>query len=119
GARVVVIGTASVLTSPTFREPLPLRGGAFFTESAISWLASKPQVLDVPDKAAVAAGIRIDDDSRNTIRRYVLIFMPATVALLGVAIALFRRQGEGKKRPEKKDDEPKPPTTKKRGKRSS
>ena len=44
GARVVVIGTANMLTSPTFREPLPLRGGAFFVESAISWLASKPQV---------------------------------------------------------------------------
>lgn len=123
GPRVVVIGTANMLTSPTFREPLPLRGGAFFVESAISWLASKPQVLDVPDKAAVAAGIRIDDESRSTIRRYVVIFMPATVALLGIAIALFRRQSEGRTRKKddeekgepKKDDEKK----KKRGKKSS
>lgn len=98
GARVVVVGTASVLTSPTFREPLPLRGGALFVESAISWLASKPQVLDVPDKASVAAGIRIDEESRSTIRRYVVVFLPATVGLLGLAIALFRRAGEGKKR---------------------
>ena len=36
GPRVVVVGTASVLTSPTFREPLPLRGAALFVESAIS-----------------------------------------------------------------------------------
>lgn len=123
GARVVVIGTANMLTSPTFREPLPLRGGAFFVESAISWLASKPQVLDVPDKAAVAAGLRIDDDSRSTIRRYVVVFMPATIALLGIAIALFRRQSEGKARKtDKTNDKDKPKTEepkKKRSKKSS
>lgn len=105
GPRVVVVGTESVLTSVTFREPLPYRGGALFTESAISWLASQPQVLDVPEKASVGAGIKIDEDSRGTIRRYVVLFMPATVALLGVAIALFRRAGEGaprKPRPPKK-----------------
>jgi len=94
GARVVVVGTANPLTSPSFREPMSVRGGALFVESAVSWLASKPQVLDVPDKAAVAAGIRIDDDSRSTIRRYVIVFMPATVALLGLAIGLFRRSSE-------------------------
>ncbi len=104
GPRVVVVGTESVMTSGTFREPLPYRGGALFTESAISWLAAQPQVLDVPEKASVGAGIKIDEDSRSTIRRYVVLFMPATVALLGVAIALFRRAGEGapKKPPRRK-----------------
>jgi len=72
------------------------RGGAFFVESALSWLASKPQVLDVPEKAAVGAGMRVNEESRSTIQRYVVLFMPATVALLGVAIALFRRAGEGR-----------------------
>jgi hypothetical protein len=95
GPRVVVIGSASPLTSPTFREPLPLRGAALFAESAISWLASKPQVLDVPDKTAVPAGIRITDDDRAAVRRYVLFMMPGTVALLGIVIALWRRRTEG------------------------
>ncbi len=95
GPRVVVIGSASPLTSPTFREPLPLRGAALFVESAISWLASKPQVLDVPEKSAVAAGIRITDDDRAAVRRYVLFLMPGTVAALGVVIALWRRRTEG------------------------
>ncbi|MEO6730308.1 MAG: hypothetical protein ABIN01_03770, partial [Ferruginibacter sp.] len=36
-----------------------------------------------------------DEDSRGTIRRYVVLFMPATVALLGLAVGLFRRAGEG------------------------
>lgn len=95
GARVVVIGSASPLSSPTFREPLPLRGAALLVESAISWLASKPQVLDVPDKTAVPAGIRITEDDRAAVRRYVLFLMPGTIALLGVAIAMFRRRTEG------------------------
>ena len=103
GPRVVVVGTQSVLSSAAFREPLPYRGGALFTESAISWLASQPQILDVPEKASVGAGIKIDEESRGTIRRYVVLFMPATVALLGVAIALFRRAGEGAQR------KPRPP----------
>jgi hypothetical protein len=95
GPRAVVIGSASALTSPTFREPLPLRGAALLVESAISWLASKPQVLDVPDKSAVPAGIRITEDDLAAVRRYVLFLMPGTVALLGVVIALWRRRTEG------------------------
>lgn len=98
GPRVVVLGSASPLTSPTFREPLPVRGAAMLVESSISWLASKPQVLDVPERSAVAAGIRITDEARSEIRRYVLLFMPATVALLGVGVGLLRRSGEGKPR---------------------
>ncbi|MBX3205311.1 MAG: GldG family protein [Labilithrix sp.] len=95
GPRVVVVGSASALTSPTFREPLPLRGAALFVESAISWLASKPQVLDVPDRTAVPAGIRITEDDRAAVRRYVLFMMPGTVAVLGIVIALWRRRTEG------------------------
>jgi hypothetical protein len=96
GARVVVVGTASPLTAAAFREPLPMRGSALFVESAISWLAAKPQVLDVPDRAAVPAGIRITDDDRGAIRRYVIFLMPGTVAILGICIALWRRRTEGR-----------------------
>ncbi|MDB4946780.1 MAG: Mucin 2 precursor [Labilithrix sp.] len=98
GPRVVVIGTESPLASASFRDPLPERGAALFAESAVAWLAAQPQVLDVPEKTAVGAGIRIDQGSRDSIRRYVVLFMPATVALLGIAIAVFRRAGEGKPR---------------------
>lgn len=106
GPRVVVLGSASVLTASTFREPLPLRGGALLVESSISWLASKPQVLDVPDRAAVPAGLRLTADDRSEVLRYVLVFMPAMTALLGVGIGLWRRSSEGKppaeERPKKK-----------------
>lgn len=112
GPRVVVVGSSSVLSGDAFRELPTYRGGALFAESAISWLAAKPQVLDVPEKAVVGAGMRVDEESRGTIRRYVVLFMPATVGLLGVAIALFRRAGEG--RASKK---PAPPSGKSKGKK--
>ena len=111
GPRVVVAGTASVLTSPTFREPLPLRGAALFTESAISWLASKPQVLDVPERASVSAGIRITEDDRAVVRRYVLFLMPGTIAMLGIFIAFWRRRTDGAAA-----EEPAPPVKAQSGK---
>lgn len=98
GPRVVVVGSSSVLSNEAFRDLPAYRGGPLLAESAISWLASKPQVLDVPEKAAASAGMRVDEASRGSIRRYVVLFMPATVALLGIAIALFRRAGEGRKK---------------------
>lgn len=96
GPRVVVLGSASVLSSSTYHEPLPLRGAALLVEGAISWLASKPQVLDVPDRAAVPAGLRITADDRSEVLRYVLVFMPAMTGLLGLGIGLWRRSTEGK-----------------------
>ncbi len=95
GPRVVVIGTASVLIRQNWEEPMPLRGSVFLVESAISWLASKPEILDVPAKPEVSAGIRINEESRSEVRRYVLIFMPLAAALLGIAVALRRRSTEG------------------------
>jgi hypothetical protein len=103
---VVVVGTGSTVIRRDWEEPLPLRGAALFTESAISWLASKPVILDVQAKASVAAGIRITEESRAEVQRYVLLYMPLAAALLGIAVALRRRGTEGQPREAKpgKDD---------------
>jgi hypothetical protein len=95
GPRAVVVGSGSLVIRRNWAEPLPLRGAALFTESAISWLASKPAVLDVQAKASVAAGIRITEDSREEVKRYVLVFMPLAAILLGLAVGLRRRGTEG------------------------
>ena len=101
GPRAVVVGSGSAVIRRDWEEPLPLRGAALFTESAISWLASKPAILDVPAKPSVAAGIRITDESRSEVKRYVLFFMPLAALLLGLAVGLRRRGTEGAPRARK------------------
>ena len=95
GPRAVVLGSGYALADENWKQPRPLRGDAFFVENAISWLASRPAVLDVPERPAVAAGIRITEESRSEVRNYVLIYMPLAAALLGLAVALRRRSTEG------------------------
>ncbi len=95
GPRVVAVGSVSLLTNANFKEPLSDRGAALFVESSFSWLTSKPQIVDVPEKQAIAAGIRITDESKSEIKRYVLVYMPLAMILLGFAVLLRRRSREG------------------------
>ncbi len=99
GSRAVVLGTASVLQPINWSEGISDRGAAFVVENAISWIASRPAVLDVPEKPKVASALHITDESRAEIWRYVLLYMPASAALLGLAVGLRRRTTEGRERP--------------------
>ena len=94
GPRVVVIGSRSAMVEDNWRQPRPLRGVAFLVDSALSWLAARPGVVDVPDKAEVAAGMRVTEESRAEVRRFVLLWMPLAVLLLGAAVWLWRRSSE-------------------------
>jgi hypothetical protein len=94
GPRMVVVGTASVALGQSWQERV-LRGGAIFTESALSWLAAEPPIVDVPDKPAVA-GARINEASLSELLRYVIFYMPAAILLLGAAVYLRRRVSEGR-----------------------
>ncbi|WP_394836907.1 GldG family protein [Pendulispora rubella] len=98
GPRVVVIGARSVMQEQDWTEPRATRGAAILVENAIAWLAAKPQILDVPAKAEVAAGIKISDAERSDVRNYVLLLLPAAVAFLGVAVAVARRASERRPR---------------------
>ena len=93
GPRFVAIGSASALFGPTFRND-ELRGTRLFVESAISWLAARPAIVDIPDKPAVAAGLKVNEDSLAAIFRYVVVFIPLAAMLLGVAVHLRRRDTE-------------------------
>lgn len=109
GPRAVVVGSRYVLAEDNWRQPRPLHGAAFFVDSALSWLAARPEVVDVPDRAEVPAGIRISEASRAEVQRYVLLYMPLAALLLGAAVWAWRRSGENRPyeplspRPEKKE----------------
>jgi hypothetical protein len=107
GPRAVVLGSAAPFAAMHWRQATPWRGSAVLVENAVSWLAAKPQILDVPARPSVAAGIRVSDESRSEVRRYVLAYMPLAIAVLGVGMALVRRSTEGKlaRRKKRKDEE--------------
>jgi hypothetical protein len=88
-----------MLLEQNWQQPAPVHGAAFLVENAISWLTARPAILDVPAKPAVAAGLRISDESKDELQRYVLIYMPLAAALLGVAVGLRRRSTEGRAPP--------------------
>ncbi len=95
GPRVVVVGTGSAFIQTNWKLEGQARGMVLLVESAIAWLAAKPQILDVPDKADTTAGVRITQDSRRDILYYVLIYMPLAAAALGIAVFFRRRSTEG------------------------
>ena len=106
GPRAVVVGSRFVLAQDNWRQPRPLHGAAFLVDSALSWLAARPAVVDVPDRAEVAAGMRVSDAGRSEVERYVLVFMPLAVLLLGAAVWAWRRAAENKPYVSPDDQEP-------------
>jgi hypothetical protein len=94
GPRVVVVGSRFALAEDNWRQPHALHGAAFFVDSAIAWLGARPAVVDVPEGAAVAAAMRISEEARDEVRRYVLMFVPLAVLLMGVAVWAWRRSTE-------------------------
>jgi hypothetical protein len=89
GPRMVVVGTASLALGQNWQERV-LRGGAIFTESALSWLAAEPPLVDIPDKPAVT-GARLNEASLGEVLRYAVFYMPGAVLLLAIAVYLRRR----------------------------
>jgi hypothetical protein len=96
GPRVVVIGSKFILAEDNWQAPRPLHGAAFFVDSALSWLSARPAIVDVPDKAEVAAGIRVSAEGRSEVERYVLLFMPLAALLMGASVWAWRRAAENK-----------------------
>ncbi|MCU0692482.1 MAG: GldG family protein [Polyangiaceae bacterium] len=95
GARLVVLGSANPCFSHNWRDP-SLRGNALFVGNAISWIAERPPIVDVPVRITPAATLRITEQSLSEVMRYVLLFMPAAAALLGLAVYLRRRSRDDK-----------------------
>jgi gliding motility-associatede transport system auxiliary component len=96
GPRVVVVGSRFALAEDNWTQPRALHGTAFLVDSAVSWLTARATVVDVPDRAEVAAGIQVSEQGREEVRRYVLLLMPLAATLLGIAVWAWRRSSEDK-----------------------
>jgi len=93
GPRMIVVGTAAITQGQVWQEP-SLRPSAYFVESAVSWLTSRPQIVDIPPKPSVQAGIRLTEESMSQVTNYVTIYIPLASALVGLAVYLRRRSTE-------------------------
>jgi hypothetical protein len=96
GPRVVVVGSRFILAGDNWRQPRPLHGAAFLIDSALSWLSARPVLVDVPEKAEIAAGIRISPEARSEVERYVLGYMPLAALLMAASVWAWRRAAENR-----------------------
>jgi hypothetical protein len=107
GPRLVLAGSANLAWSRNWRDPT-LLGNRLFVESAVSWLASRPALVSVPEKPAHEIGLGLTEESLGEVWRYVLLYMPGAAILIGAFVLFRRRQGERRSRretPEPKPDE--------------
>jgi ABC-type uncharacterized transport system len=95
GPRLVVFGTGSSMIRTNWKTDGQGRGMALAVENSIAWLTSKPEVLDVPEKQALAAGIRVTEDDKSAVFRYVIVLMPLAWVVLGAVVLFLRRSREG------------------------
>jgi hypothetical protein len=97
GSRVVALGSPQFLAGRNWTTP-PLRGAAWFVEGAVSWLAAKTVALDIPAKQARPVGLNITESALRTVLIGVVVLVPLSALLTGVAVRWRRQQTEEKSR---------------------
>ncbi|MSP26405.1 MAG: hypothetical protein EXR75_14885 [Myxococcales bacterium] len=122
GSRIVVLGTASLLHGRNWRGR-DLALGALFVEGAVSWLAAKTVVLDIPAKSARLSGLKITEEALATVLFGVVLVLPMASLFAGVFVRWRRgaseargRRGPAERRPGKREkrDEREPAKREKR-----
>jgi hypothetical protein len=95
GARLVVVGSASLAWSRNWRDPA-LLANRLFVENAVAWLTSVPALVSVPKQQSHPAGLSLTEDSLGEVLRYVLLYMPGTAVGLGFVVVWRRRKYSSK-----------------------
>jgi len=97
GPRLFVAGASNLAWNRNFLDPA-LYGNQRLIENAVSWLAARPSMLSVPQKAEREVGLSLSEESLTGVQRYVLLYMPGAAALLGAFVLLRRRSDERRAR---------------------
>jgi hypothetical protein len=90
GGRLVLVGSSSPLLGTTWLDNT-LAGTQRFIESSVSWLASRPMLVSLPEKPGRQVELRFTEESLAEVVRYVLMYMPGTALAIG-GLILFRRR---------------------------
>lgn len=101
--RMIIVGTSYPFVNAAFYDAAPpsilaRKLGMIW----LSWLTAHPPILDLPPKPSVQIALHLTEDDLSSIGRYVLVYMPLAVFLVGGAVWLRRRSTEAKRlrRPE-------------------
>ena len=89
----VIAGAGNPPHNRSFRDPA-LLGDRLLVENALSWVTAQASADQRPEKAAQDVGLSLTEESLSEVLRYVLIYLPAVSALLGVLVMLERRKRE-------------------------
>jgi hypothetical protein len=95
--RIIVVGSGNIAESRSFREAA-LYGNRILVENAVSWLAARPALVSVPEKAEQEIGLALTEESLGEVMRYVVIYMPLSAAILGAFVIVRRRALEKRSR---------------------
>ncbi len=94
GPRLVVIGTKSLISGSSWTNER-LQGTGLFVESAVSWLASETVFVDVPSKPVRTLGAGMTQDDVSSAALKLVVLLPLSIVLLGLAMGFRRRQESG------------------------
>jgi len=97
GPRLVIAGAANLIWGRNYNDS-SLYGDRLFSENALSWIASRPTLVSVPEKAEHDVGLSLSEGTLAEVLRYVLIYMPGCAAALGTFVLMRRRSLEKKSR---------------------
>jgi ABC-2 type transport system permease protein len=95
GPRMVVVGSGAAMIRTNWKLDSDGRGVALLIENSIAWLTAKPQVLDVPEKQSIVAGLRVTEADKQSVFQYAVVLMPLAWCALGVALYFMRKRNEG------------------------
>ena len=86
-ARRLIVAPASIAENRAIRIPA-LVGNRAFIDGALSWLLARPVGIEIPSLHHAPVQLNLSDADLSRLNRYVLLIMPATIAALGLAVAL-------------------------------
>ncbi len=96
--RWIVVGTSNILENTSYRDPI-FFGNQQFSESTFSWLLERPELVSVPERPPLDAGLQLTEESLGELLRYVLIYMPLSAACTGALVLYRRRKNEDESHP--------------------
>jgi hypothetical protein len=99
GPRLFISGASNLAWNRNFQDP-SLYGNRRLIENAVSWVATRPAMVSVPEKPEREVGVSLSEDSLSEVMRYVLLYMPGSAALVGAFVLLRRRNAEKQSRKE-------------------